>query len=63
MSFTDEFINLPEADVECHSFVHSNAHFYPYFINAAGAIDSTHISAVVGNNLQKHYRNHKGFTL
>ncbi|KAL0925196.1 hypothetical protein M5K25_003510 [Dendrobium thyrsiflorum] len=62
VSFADEFINLPQGDVECHPFVRSNAQFYPFFKNAIGAIDGTHIPAVVNNNLQNRYRNRKGFT-
>ncbi|KAL0926605.1 hypothetical protein M5K25_002844 [Dendrobium thyrsiflorum] len=62
VSFADEFINLPQGDVECHPFVRSNAQFYPYFKNAIGAIDGTHIPAVVNNNVQNRYRNRKGFT-
>ncbi|KAL0910311.1 hypothetical protein M5K25_021279 [Dendrobium thyrsiflorum] len=62
VSFADEFINLPQAEIECHPFVRSNALFYPYFKNAIGAIDGTHITAVVSNNLQNRYQNRKGFT-
>ncbi|KAL0925637.1 hypothetical protein M5K25_004002 [Dendrobium thyrsiflorum] len=62
ISFADEFINLPQGDVECHPFVRSNAQLYPYFKNTIGAIDGTHITVVVNNNLQNRYRNRKGFT-
>ncbi|KAL0914199.1 hypothetical protein M5K25_017711 [Dendrobium thyrsiflorum] len=62
VSFAEEFINLPQGEVECHPFVRSNAIFYPYFKNAIGAIDDTHIPVVVSNNLQNRYRNRKGFT-
>ncbi|KAL0910750.1 hypothetical protein M5K25_018834 [Dendrobium thyrsiflorum] len=55
VSFTDEFINLPQGEPECHPFVRSNTLFHPYFKNALGAIDGTHIPAVVSSNIQNRY--------
>ncbi|KAI0501437.1 hypothetical protein KFK09_016382 [Dendrobium nobile] len=62
VSFADEFINLPQGDPECHPFLRSNTAFHPYFKNALGAIDGTHIPAIVSSNIQNRYRNRKGFT-
>ncbi|KAI0508208.1 hypothetical protein KFK09_014343 [Dendrobium nobile] len=50
VSLANEFITMPTVEAECH----------PY--NVVGAIDGTHIPAVVNKNLQNRYRNRKGFT-
>ncbi|XP_020677924.2 putative nuclease HARBI1 [Dendrobium catenatum] len=62
VSLLDEFISLPSADVDCHPFVRANEQFHPFFKNAVGAIDGTHIPAVISTNLQNRYCNRKGFT-
>ncbi|KAI0503795.1 hypothetical protein KFK09_014738 [Dendrobium nobile] len=62
VSLSDEFISLPSADVDCHPFIRANEQFHPFFKNAVGAIDGTHIPAVISTHLQNRYRNRKGFT-
>ncbi|KAI0497482.1 hypothetical protein KFK09_020711 [Dendrobium nobile] len=62
VSLSDEFISIPSADVDCHPFIRANEQFHPFFKNAVGAIDGTHIPAVVSTQLQNRYRNRKGFT-
>ncbi|KAL0920200.1 hypothetical protein M5K25_009320 [Dendrobium thyrsiflorum] len=53
---------LPFAYFDCHPFVRFNAQFYPFFLNALGAIDSTYIPTIMGKELQNRYRNRKSFT-
>ncbi|XP_026434306.1 protein ALP1-like [Papaver somniferum] len=41
--------------------IRENPRFYPYFKNCIGAIDGTHIPAMVSEDEQDVYRNRKGF--
>ncbi|XP_026399632.1 putative nuclease HARBI1 [Papaver somniferum] len=41
--------------------IRDNPRFYPYFKNCVGAIDGTHIPAMVSEEEQPLYRNRKGF--
>ncbi|XP_026408094.1 uncharacterized protein LOC113303285 [Papaver somniferum] len=41
--------------------IRDNLRFYPYFKNCVGAIDGTHIPAMVSEEEQPLYRNRKGF--
>ncbi|KAK1257137.1 hypothetical protein QJS04_geneDACA022970 [Acorus gramineus] len=61
VSLKREYINLPENDVQVHPHVRHNKIFYPYFKNAVGAIDGTHIPALVRKNKATRYRNRKGW--
>ncbi|PKU66340.1 hypothetical protein MA16_Dca015245 [Dendrobium catenatum] len=62
VSLSDELIEFPTTEVECHPFLRSNTQFYPFFQNAIGAIDGIHIPAVVSKRLHNRYRNKKGST-
>ncbi|XP_019100852.1 PREDICTED: uncharacterized protein LOC109132867 [Camelina sativa] len=42
------------------SKIRESTRFYPYFKNCLGAIDGTHIPAMVSNNIAPSYRNRKG---
>jgi len=53
-----EIVQLPAN--ECPLHIESNPKFYPYFKDALGAFDGTHIAAHVATNLSALYRNRKG---
>ncbi|KAK1275366.1 hypothetical protein QJS04_geneDACA000815 [Acorus gramineus] len=61
VSLKREYINLPQNDVQVHPHVRHNKIFYPYLKNAVGAIDGTHIPALVRKNKATRYRNRKGW--
>ncbi|PKA66911.1 hypothetical protein AXF42_Ash003568 [Apostasia shenzhenica] len=55
----DEYITLPDPIAPCHPHIRNNSNFYPYFKDILGAIDGTHIPAIVSRQKQKRYRNRK----
>ncbi|PKA47275.1 hypothetical protein AXF42_Ash017220 [Apostasia shenzhenica] len=57
----DEYITLPDPTVPCHSHIKNNSNFYPYFKDILGAINGTHIPAIVSRQKQRRYRNRKDF--
>ncbi|PKA57369.1 hypothetical protein AXF42_Ash013556 [Apostasia shenzhenica] len=57
----DEYITVLDLTTPCHPHIRSNSNFYPYFKDILGAIDRTHISAIVSRQKQKRYRNRKDF--
>ncbi|KAK1291738.1 hypothetical protein QJS10_CPB17g00362 [Acorus calamus] len=61
VSLRREYISLPEDGVQVHPRVRCNRQFYPFFKNAIGAIDGTHIPALVRKSKATRYRNRKGW--
>ncbi|PKA61696.1 hypothetical protein AXF42_Ash008526 [Apostasia shenzhenica] len=61
MTLKDDFIVLPDLTTPCHPHIRNNSHFYPYFKDILGAIDGTHVLAVVPVHKQNRYRNRKDF--
>lgn len=57
--FYTTYVRLP-ADV-ISSKIRHNPKFYPYFRNAVGAIDGSHIPVAPPLHLRPRYRNRKGF--
>ncbi len=57
---TEDFITPPTEIVPPE--IQSNSKFFPYFKDCIGALDGTHIIAVVPPALHKRFRNRKGFT-
>ncbi|PKA54055.1 hypothetical protein AXF42_Ash016220 [Apostasia shenzhenica] len=57
----DEYITLPNLTVPCHPHIKNNSNFYPYFKDILGAIDGTHIPAIVSRQKHRRYRNRKNF--
>jgi hypothetical protein len=54
------FCCIPDPDI-VQSKILNDPKFYPYFSNCIGALDGTHIPAVVSALDQKPFRNRKGF--
>ncbi|PKA66191.1 hypothetical protein AXF42_Ash006888 [Apostasia shenzhenica] len=61
LTLKDDYIVLPDSATPCHPHIRNNSHFYPYFKDILGAIDGTHISAIVPVHKQNQYRNRKDF--
>ncbi|MQM04243.1 hypothetical protein Taro_037043 [Colocasia esculenta] len=57
-----DYIKMPTEDSLVHRKIRHDPKFYPFFKNALGAIDGTHISAKVPLVDQPRYRNRKGET-
>jgi len=51
----------PTAGDELSSVIQNNSKFFPFFANCIGALDGTHIPAIVEPTDQGRYRNRKGF--
>ncbi|MQM21796.1 hypothetical protein Taro_054841 [Colocasia esculenta] len=62
LSLRNDYMKLPDNDVGVHEKIHSNPKFYPFFKNALGAIDDTHILVKVARDEQGLWRSHKGWT-
>ena len=58
--FYTTYIHFPTSDT-IPSKIQHNPKFYPYFHNAIGAIDGSHIPAAPPGHLRGPYHNHKGF--
>ncbi|PKA65550.1 hypothetical protein AXF42_Ash005884 [Apostasia shenzhenica] len=63
LTLRDDFIILPNASSPYHHHIRNNSHFYPYFKDMIGAIDGTHVPAMVPVCKQNRYRNRKDFVL
>ncbi|MQM05170.1 hypothetical protein Taro_037977 [Colocasia esculenta] len=53
------YVNKPTQVNECHPHISGNDRFYPYFKDALGAIDGTHIPVNVAIDGQPRFRNQK----
>ncbi|KAJ4747225.1 nuclease [Rhynchospora pubera] len=60
LSMRDEYIKLPDSSAGIHPFVGPNSRNH-LFKNALGAIEGTHIQAVVKKKKMERFRNRKGF--
>ncbi|KAK1258731.1 hypothetical protein QJS04_geneDACA022020 [Acorus gramineus] len=56
-----DFLQMPQGLIGVHPHVRSNRLFYPFFKNAIGAIDGTHVPALVNRTKVSRYRNRKGW--
>ncbi|PKA66333.1 hypothetical protein AXF42_Ash007030 [Apostasia shenzhenica] len=61
LTLKDDFIVLPDSTTPHHPHIRNNSYFYPYFKDILGAIDGTHVPAVVPVHKQNRYRNRKDF--
>ena len=52
----------PEVNDPIHSRVRDDPKFFPFFKDAIGALDGTHVPAIVPAHLQDVHRNRKGWT-
>ena len=57
--FYTTYVQPPSDTIQ--SKIRHNPKFYPFFRNAIGAIDGSHIPVAPPSNLRPKYRNHKGF--
>ncbi|KIK14211.1 hypothetical protein PISMIDRAFT_17463 [Pisolithus microcarpus 441] len=55
------YVRLPRADSPIPSRIANNPKFYPFFKDAIGAIDGTHIACMPSANERDLMRNRKGF--
>jgi hypothetical protein len=60
-SFYHQYVQFPSASDDPSIFISSNPKFSPYFKDAIGAIDGTHIAACASASDRVRYRNRKGF--
>ena len=51
----------PEANDPIHSRIRNDPKFFPYFQDAIGALDGTHVPAIVTAQFQDVHRNRKGW--
>lgn len=58
--FYSTYVHLPAANT-IHSKIQENPRFWPYFKDAIGAIDGSHIPAAPPASERSAYRNRKGF--
>ncbi|KIN96156.1 hypothetical protein M404DRAFT_48269, partial [Pisolithus tinctorius Marx 270] len=56
--FYDAYVHMPAVD-EVQSGIREDPRFWPFFQDAIGALDGSHIHAALGANDQAPYRNHK----
>ncbi|PKA58315.1 hypothetical protein AXF42_Ash013040 [Apostasia shenzhenica] len=61
LTLKDDFVVLPDSTTPCHPHIRNNSHFYSYFKDILGAIDGTHVPAIVPVHKQNRYRNRKDF--
>ncbi|PKA65068.1 hypothetical protein AXF42_Ash019080 [Apostasia shenzhenica] len=61
LTLKDDFVVPPDSTTLCHPYIRNNSHFYPYFKDILGAIDGTHVPAIVPVHKQNRYRNRKDF--
>jgi hypothetical protein len=61
MCLAPDFVYLPHSN-SWPPEVRENSKFFPYFKDCIGALDGSHIPALVPANLVTAYRNRKGFT-
>ncbi|XP_078156235.1 uncharacterized protein LOC144552000 isoform X1 [Carex rostrata] len=59
LSLHNDYIKLPDASADVHTFVGPNSQNY-LFKDALGAIDGTHIPAIVKRKNRERHRNRKG---
>lgn len=57
-----KYVRLPRADEPTPATISTNPRFFPYFKNAIGAIDGTHIACTPSADERETARNRKGFT-
>lgn len=60
-SLYTDYVKLPTADDPIPPEIYSNPKFYPYFKDALGAIDGSHIHFAPTAHSRPLYRNRKGF--
>jgi len=60
--FYTQYLCLPKND-KIHTHIQENPRFWPYFKDAIGALDGSHIHAAPSALEHNAYRNCKGFTL
>jgi hypothetical protein len=60
-SFYAEHVCLPTADTPVPPEIRNNPKYWPYFKDALGALDGSHIHSAPPINDRPAYRNHKGF--
>ncbi|MQM00257.1 hypothetical protein Taro_032987 [Colocasia esculenta] len=58
-SLAEEYILQPNVTNDCHPYIASNERFYPYFKDALGAIDGTHVPANVPIEDHPQFHNRK----
>lgn len=58
--FYGKYVTLPKANDPIHEIISSNPKFAPYFSNALGAIDGTHINCCPSTEERAAARNRKG---
>jgi hypothetical protein len=59
--FFTKYVRFPKAGDPIPPEIRRNAQFYPFFRDAIGAIDGTHIPAVAPAAIRGSFRNRKGF--
>ena len=57
-----KYVQLPHEDEAVHSLIRDNPKYYPFFQDAIGAIDGTHIACTPAAAERDATRNRKGFT-
>ena len=57
-----KYVRLPSSDTPVHPSIHDNPKHFPFFQDAIGAIDGTHIACVPSADTRDAARNRKGFT-
>ena len=60
-SFYTKYVKLPTADDPVMHKIHNNPKFWPYFKDALGALDGSHIHSSPPAIDRSSYRNRKGF--
>lgn len=58
--FYTKYVHMP-ADDEIHTKIRTNPRFWPFFKDAIGALDGSHIHAAPSAQQRGMYRNRKGF--
>jgi hypothetical protein len=59
--FYTRHVQLPTAEYSTPAYILNNPRFYPYFKNALGALDGTHIRCAPPALQHAFFRNRKGF--
>jgi len=58
--FYTTYITLPNEDAAPDGYITDNPKFFPFFQDALGALDGTHISAWPPSSIRARFRNRKG---
>jgi hypothetical protein len=56
----DQYVHLPSANAPMPPYILNNPKFYPFFKNALGAIDGTHINCMATAEMCQAAHDHKG---